>query len=453
MSRLAMARYPSPASPPHRPWPELLTGLTGAWLGLALLKFGDPVVFDWLVPPPANLAEFIAISWPISWGYAVIALLAIGAIIAGWSCPKRLPWFAWLPLAWLGWQLVAASQTIDARLTGVTLKHFAACIFCFYLGLLVLPRPASRRFWGALLVGFLLVLWLGFDQHYGGLDATRKLFYELPNWRKLPPEYLKRIASNRIFSTLVYPNALAAVILLLLPPLVTLLWRSCQRWSFRWRGVTVGLFAYSGLACLVWSGSKAGWLVALVLVWLCVWQLPLGRRLKTGLIAAALVFGITGFVLRYAGYFERGATSVVARFDYWRAALTVTGHHPWLGTGPGTFSVAYRAIKPPGAEMAHLTHNDYLEQACDSGIPGFLVYSGFWIASLIHLYRHNRRSFDWFHFAVWLGLLGWSLQALVEFSLYIPASAWTALTVLGMQLRRCAFENQIDNLNPGGYSP
>jgi hypothetical protein len=30
-----------------------------------------------------------------------------------------------------------------------------------------------------------------------------------------------------------------------------------------------------------------------------------------------------------------------------------------------------------------------------------------------------------------IGLLGWALQSFVEFSLYIPAIAWTAMLLLG----------------------
>ena len=37
-------------------------------------------------------------------------------------------------------------------------------------------------------------------------------------------------------------------------------------------------------------------------------------------------------------------------------------------------------------------------------------------------------------FAVWLGVLGWSLQSLVEFSLYLPALAWPAFVLLGWLL-------------------
>jgi hypothetical protein len=39
-------------------------------------------------------------------------------------------------------------------------------------------------------------------------------------------------------------------------------------------------------------------------------------------------------------------------------------------------------------------------------------------------------------FAVWLGVLGWALQGLLEFDLYIPALAWPALTLLGWLLGR-----------------
>ena len=41
---------------------------------------------------------------------------------------------------------------------------------------------------------------------------------------------------------------------------------------------------------------------------------------------------------------------------------------------------------------------------------------------------------DGWRFAVWLGVLGWSLQGLFDFGLYIPALAWPAFTLLGWLL-------------------
>ena len=79
--------------------------------------------------------------------------------------------------------------------------------------------------------------------------------------------------------------------------------------------------------------------------------------------------------------------------------------------------------------MTRLTHNDYLEQASDSGLPGAVVFAGFVVLSLQRLRR--RCSGDGLRFATWLGLLGWALQSFVEFGLYVPAVGWTAFWLLG----------------------
>src|SRR5438034_10468516 len=227
-------------------------------------------------------------------------------------------------------------------------------------------------FWKPLLLGFVWVLWMGLCQHFGGLESTRQMVYQQPNWQQLPPEYLMRMASNRIFSTLVYPNALAGAILLLLPPLLAVLFKMTGRLANVARGVLVGSLAYAGLACLYWSGSKSGWLIALVLGLICLLHCPLDRKIRLAIVTAALLFGLAGFFIKFTPYFRHGATSVTARFDYWRAAWQITCAHPVLGTGPGTFSVPYRKLKAPASEMTRLVHNNYLEQASDSGLIGFL---------------------------------------------------------------------------------
>src|SRR5262249_53337746 len=134
------------------------------------------------------------------------------------------------------------------------------------------------------------------------------------------------------------------------------------------------------------------------------------------------------------GYFHKGATSAVARFDYWQAAVQITKDHPIFGTGPGTFFIPYQKIKRPESEVSRLTHNDYLEQASDSGIPGLLLYAGFVVGGLIWIARRKGFLSDWRNFAVWLGVLGWSLQSLMEFSLYIPALSWSAFAFLGWMM-------------------
>ncbi len=422
----------------------MYAGLVGAWLGLGLLKFGNPVVLDKMVEKPVDAWEWILQPWPLAWGYLGTVALAILGLVAFRPKLDAKHWLLALPAVWLGWQWIASAGSVDPALSRVTLPHFTVAAGFFYLGLTMLGRARSMPlFWWALILAFAYVLWFGLDQHAGGLEATRKAFYEnTPNWQSYPPDFIKKIESNRIFSTLVYPNALAGSILLLLAPAAVCLWGQSERWPKILRGVAVGCLIYLGLACLVWTESRSGWLIALVLIVVAFLRQPLPVKTKIMVAGAVCVTGLVAFAIRNQAYFKRGATSVSARGDYWRAAVHTFREHPVFGAGPGTFATTYSKIKPAGAEMAKLAHNDYLEQASDSGAPGFILYLAFWAGSMWLLFGRLRD--DPRLFAVWLGLLGWSLQGLVEFGLYIPALAWLAFLLTGWLWGATASRNGID---------
>ncbi len=387
---------------------SLFAALVGLILMTALIKWGNPVILDDPSIPAERLSVLPDQEQPTNTRYLLVAVLGLcGIAIADWriAVPR---WLIVLPGFWLTWQFVAATESVDPASTRAALKHFTACVGFFYLGLFVVGR--TRRALPLILpliVGLLVALWAGVGQHYGDLAATREFYLKLyrgehppeiqqqhdsPEFRRLfhQPEFQKRLASTRIFGTLVYPNALATAIILLLPASLVTIHQLGRKLPFVAWGVLIGLVAYSGLACLLWSGSKSGWLIALVL----------------GLIA-----------------------SVGARFDYWKAALQIAIANPVLGTGPGTFSVPYARLKAPNSEMAKLVHNDYLEQASDSGFVGFVSYFAWIFGSLAILYR--KLNGDPITFSIWLGLLGWALECLVEFALYIPALAWPAFTLTG----------------------
>jgi len=152
-------------------------------------------------------------------------------------------------------------------------------------------------------------------------------------------------------------------------------------------------------------------------------------------LMTVLAVGLAVFALRFHNYFAAGATSVGARFDYWRAALQTTRQNPIFGTGPGTFQRPYEQIKSPAAEMARMAHNDYLQQFSDSGIIGGICYAAWITLALVTVGRRVWRRGSYLQFGLFLGLLGWFVQGLVEFSLYVPALAWTAFTLLGCLLQ------------------
>ncbi|HVU26565.1 MAG TPA: O-antigen ligase family protein [Verrucomicrobiae bacterium] len=428
--------------------PRTFAALFGALLGLALLKFGNPIILEKFVTPPTNFYDWMISPWSLAIGYWLLVPVAIiGFFIARWkiNAPK---WLLALPAIWLGWQFVSATATVDASLTRTVLVHFTTCVVCFYLGYFSLNRLKEHRpFWLGVLGAFIVVLAVGLRQHFGGLAESREYFltYIYPQLKNVAPDFQKKMASDRIFSTLFYPNNLAGILLLLLPTTLVIFWKN-EDWPTAVRRTIVGITGVAALGCLFWSGSKGGWLLMLVLGLIALLQLPFQKKIKFALLAAMLILGLAGFVLKYSAYFEKGATSVGARFDYWRAAVETVEANPVLGSGPGTFGIVYAKIKRPESEMSRMTHNDYLEQASDSGLPGFVVYFSFFGWALIWSWRKLAANPNPRLFAVWLGLLGWSLQELFEFGLYIPATAWIAFALLGWLLNRVG--NEFDKKIP-----
>jgi hypothetical protein len=436
----------APAPAPAKPGLPAFAFVAGLFFFLTIIKLSSPVVMNRIIDVPQNSTSALNDLWPPHW--EIWLFLPVG--LAGlWALELKQPkihWVVFLPLIWFTWQLVSSTQTVSLPLTKLTLTHFAICLSLFYLGFFA-RRGMSNPWpiWAGMGLALCWAMRTGLEQHFGGLEATRKMIKESPELLGIDPkmlanpDYLKRIASNRIFGTFAgYPNGLAAGIILLLPMTLVFLWRLTPKVRDKIRILFVLILGGCGLACLYWSGSKAGWLVALVLGLVALGHSPLPIKWRRWVIYGVLILGVVGFAVKYAGFFQKERNSVGARFAYWRVALMVTKLHPMLGTGPGTFQVPYAQMKRPADEAVKLTHNDFLEQASDSGIFGFLSYCTMIFALLFQLYRYRNQNntFNWLNFSIFLGLLGVSLHSLAEYHLYNPAIALPTFFLFGWLLSR-----------------
>ena len=451
----------------------------GLFLGLAILKFGNPVILDQKISPPVSPSEFWTYAWPTHWGNWILLPLALaGAALSflgksRWPGKRRL-WL--LPLLWFGWQLLSATQTVDGNLTATTLCQLAGCVACCFLGALVLGRERAV-YWllAGVLAAFALCLIKGINQRLVEFPQSHQLLVEgeRASWTNIPPAMLAEMKHNRVVittngmdvpnpvilakfakgrvnGTLVYPNALAGLILLLLPVSLVLAFNRTKQLRPLIRAAVIALTVFLGGSAFFWTGSKLGWLIAMAIGSACLFRLQWPMRLKLATLTGILLVGLVIFAIRFHSYFADGATSLGARFDYSRAAVQITCQHPLLGTGPGTFQRPYERLKSPESEMARLAHNDYLEQFSDSGIAGGVFYAAWIVLSLATIGRHAWRSSNLMTFALFAGVLGWFVQGLGEFSLYVPALAWTAFTLLGCLLALAG--NQIDKDPITGYS-
>jgi O-antigen ligase len=261
------------------------------------------------------------------------------------------------------------------------------------------------------------------------------------------PTILTKFEKGRVSGTLVYPNALAGVILLLLPVSLVLAFGSTKNLKPLIRFAAIALTVLLGVTAFFWSGSKLGWLIAIGIAGLFLFRLNWPRNLKLVALAAVLIFGLGIFAVRFHHYFAGGATSVGARLDYWRAAVQTTAAKPAFGTGPGTFQRPYAQLKAPESEMARLTHNDYLEQFSDSGVLGGLTYFIWIFLALTLAGQKIWRNGDAISLAIFAGAIGWFIQGIGEFSLFVPALAWTAFTLLGVIVgqKRIEFDKNTTN--------
>ena len=438
-------------------WYALVFGL---FLGLGIWKFGNPVILDQKIIAPVTAADYLNDTWPIHWaGWLLLPLAAVGLVLIvnhAWAWPANR-WLGLLPLGWLGWQFLAAGSSVDAELTTATLWQFGGCAACYFLGVLIFARAQAWRWLlPGLFAALIFCLVRAINQHVFEFPDNYQMLVqgEANGWTNFPagnvtemktegiiittngldvanPVILAKFLKGRVSGTLVYPNALAQLILLLWPLAFTLALTATHKLKPLIRYAAIGMTAFLGGLAFFWTGSKLGWLIAMGIGGLYLLRRDWSQKLKLTAVALVLVLGLGVFAVRFHNYLAAGATSVSARFDYWHAAAQTAAGRPVFGTGPGTFQRPYARLKSPAAEMARLTHNDYLEQFSDAGFPAGFAYTAWIILALLVAGKKVWSAADPALFAVFAGVLAWFVQGLGEFGLYVPALAWIAFALLG----------------------
>jgi len=154
-------------------------------------------------------------------------------------------------------------------------------------------------------------------------------------------------------------------------------------------------------------------------------------------ICVAIWIGPGPIVSRFQTVNEEYSLSGQSRISMWRDALPLINHHPWLGTGLGTFPIAYTSGQTAFlSQFVNHAHNDYLELAGDLGIPVALILFGSIIVILVRAIRSFLSGGRDFDRIVALGCVG-SIVAILfhsfaDFNLYIPANALLFSAILGL---------------------
>jgi putative inorganic carbon (HCO3(-)) transporter len=339
-----------------------------------------------------------------------------------------------------------------------TLSHFLLLLTylsAFYLTLVVAPSRRGKRqlVYGLLTLGTIVAVY-GLVQH---LTGWRPLF---PGGDLFPLQGATGTYVNRNhfagFLEMIIPFSLALVLtgFSQLRHTQSLHGREPSEGAAK---VVFWLFlAVLFFAALVFSRSRMGLISSLisVLIVMVVFA-TLTRRRRSETVVAALVFLAAGVlmavwigpdpVLARFELLETQAAGVGGRWGIWQDALQLIRQHPWLGTGLGTFPVAY-----PAVQTVHLNgfvnhaHNDYLEVASEIGILGAVILFGAILYTFVAVIRRVGRHHDAVSQATGIGAIGAMAailcHSLTDFNLYIPANALLFSVVLGLGYRASQVE-------------
>ncbi|MBL7649546.1 MAG: O-antigen ligase family protein [Candidatus Hydrogenedentes bacterium] len=276
-------------------------------------------------------------TYPTDNFYFLWAVLLLVAIWAVRQFRSPVPVRGGVPLAlfsiFYACCLLSAVNSIQFDATFRELLHWAACGTTLFLAINATPHPTSR---GVVLMGLFAGMagqaLFAFPHLWYVLPWLREYLQEDPRrlaqWFKgateFTPELARRFNLNRAFASMVFPNALAALLILGIPASLACAWNGvasirgsgsgCQRSLNQWRyivpfgvtlfvGICVPLYllgqlplAY-GLGATPWFGSARNLVYLSVLTSAIATTLFLLCARKFGLARAGQVLGAVGALM------------------------------------------------------------------------------------------------------------------------------------------------------------
>ena len=293
--------------------------------------------------------------------------------------------------------IAVAVAVARRRFAPLSPLHLAACVFAFAVGLAVvtsrMPRVSLESLLPLEVAGVLLLAWWAVGWRLdvvapalvagGALVAVLALRsfltqeWEWVRWARasvgLRAAGLLPAALPRAQGPSGNPNIVAASLVAALP----WCWWIAVRWGSRWVRVVAAVAAALSTGALLATDSRGGWLGAVAAAAVLVvggrGRLRLrGRRAAVAALAALVVVG--GVVMLVAAYPSVvGRATAEPRIEMARFARNAVLDHPLLGSGPGTFTLAYASEAGTPALSAVHAHNQYLQLLYDTGLVGALA--------------------------------------------------------------------------------
>lgn len=127
---------------------------------------------------------------------------------------------------------------------------------------------------------------------------------------------------------------------------------------------------------------------------------------------------------------------VQSRLDVFTHGWKAVGEHPLTGSGPGTFHLAYQKYRPEQklasySDYMNVAHDDYMQVAVESGIPGLLMWLALLAGALRVAWKGNLYPPGWCAGALG-GLVAVGVYMISNFAVPVPADLVWLGALLGL---------------------
>lgn len=378
---------------------------------------------------------------------ALFFLAALGVLVVGQVLPVP---GAWLPgdagrdmarsgLARLTDEVMAPAISLFPEATIAAGLAFLAPLAAFVLiAALSWRRGAAIMAWTIPLLGAASAL-LGLAQVFTGNTSPLYLY-----------DFTSRGLPAGVFSNV---NHQASFLLMCLPFTAALAGRLRRDWEGRDTDTALAiLVAACFLLILVGifgAGSVAGYILLVPVTLLSLFLLRGARQARP---ASRIGYALVPMILLFAGgiIFSSpvleglGVTSLddsdLTRIGITRTSLEILPDHWRLGTGLGTYEHVYHLYEDARTVnrtyIAH-AHNDYIEWAIETGVPGMAVLALFlawWAHQMVRVWTGTSEAGNGLRRAASIATLVIALHSLVDYPLRTPAIATLGAVCLALMV-------------------
>jgi len=362
-----------------------------------------------------------------------IVLLAIG--VFWWTAKRRITWrpeFS-LAAAIVGWTMITTATSTNRQLSVDSLITVIAAAVIFIATCVAAESVRSFVAIDALMIGCCI-------------NAVIVILQELQIWT---PFAATRETATHIGSVGLLGNPNDVGTYLAAPALAAIVLAVIARGRRRWIYAAIGALLVAGVAA---SATRSA--VGSLIIALAVFALFHSRRVAIAVAASFLIIGLV--MLSPSTTLGRGVRELIAaarqhnyqqlfseRLVPFLAAIDMVRDHPLVGVGPGCFKYHYMSYrvglfgKYPAAWTAGYpmnwgeVHNDHLQVAAESGLPGYALY----LAAIALCAGWRRREPATTPVAAFARALRWPLATIVfvisigQFPLELAAARLMLLTL------------------------